>query len=158
MRGSDFDEGAFFRALAEAGPRAVLIGRRALIALGLPVLTADYDFWIHADDIEPFNAVASRFELHPNHEPGEARARGRYILENDEHVDVLVARARSTVDGRTLTFEELWTRRRVLPLGDSAEICVPSIDDLILTKLFAARARDLDDIQLLEALREEQQR
>ncbi len=45
MQGSDFDEGEFFRAISASGSRALLIGRRALIALGIPLLTADYDFW-----------------------------------------------------------------------------------------------------------------
>jgi hypothetical protein len=27
---------------------ALLIGRRALVALGIPVLTADYDFWLQS--------------------------------------------------------------------------------------------------------------
>ena len=50
MQASQFDEIAFFRAIANSGARALLIGRRALIALGLPVMTADYDYWIAADD------------------------------------------------------------------------------------------------------------
>jgi hypothetical protein len=40
---SRFDELAFFKALSGSGARALLIGRRALVLLGLPVLTADYD-------------------------------------------------------------------------------------------------------------------
>jgi hypothetical protein len=47
---SPLDELAFFRAIAESGARALLIGRRALVVLGLPVLTADYDYWIAIDD------------------------------------------------------------------------------------------------------------
>lgn len=43
MKGTDFDELAFFRAVAASGARALLIGRRALVVLGFPVLTADYD-------------------------------------------------------------------------------------------------------------------
>ena len=39
MQGSEFDEGEFFRAIAASGSRALLIGRRALVALGIPVLT-----------------------------------------------------------------------------------------------------------------------
>ena len=48
MRGSAFDEISFFSAIAASGARALLIGRRALVVLGLPVLTADYDFWLHS--------------------------------------------------------------------------------------------------------------
>jgi hypothetical protein len=46
MEGTEFDEIEFFRRIGESGARALLIGRRALVALGLPVLTADYDFSI----------------------------------------------------------------------------------------------------------------
>ena len=38
----------FFGAIDKSGARALLIGRRALIALGMPVLTADYDLWLSA--------------------------------------------------------------------------------------------------------------
>jgi hypothetical protein len=44
VQGTDFDEHAFFHGIAQSGARALLIGRRALVALGLPMLTADYDF------------------------------------------------------------------------------------------------------------------
>jgi hypothetical protein len=51
VRGGDFDELAFFQAIQRSDARAILIGRRVLVLLGLPVLTADYDFWIASDDI-----------------------------------------------------------------------------------------------------------
>lgn len=156
MQASSFDESEFFRAIDESGARAILIGRRALVALGVPVLTADYDFWIDPADVERFNDATARFDLCPNRTPDEARSAGRYVLENDEHVDVLVARSKSTVDGRSLDFEDAWIRRQVLEGGAGWSICVPCIDDLILTKLWAARARDLDDIQLLQSLKQEE--
>ena len=55
MEGYDFDEIDFFRRVAQSGARALLIGRRALVALGLPLLTADYEFWVHVDDAAAFN-------------------------------------------------------------------------------------------------------
>ena len=93
MRGGDFDELAFFQAIQQSGARALLIGRRALVLLGLPVLTADYDFWIAIDDIAAFNGAAAVVQLSPSIAPEAARRRGRYVLENDEHVDIIVARA-----------------------------------------------------------------
>jgi hypothetical protein len=36
-------------------------------------------------------------------------------------------------------------------------VAVPTLDDLILTKRFAARPKDLEHIRLLEALPEEDQ-
>ena len=155
MQGSEFDETEFFRAIQKSGARALLIGRRALVALGIPVLTADYDFWIHIDDIGRFNEAVGTSELLPTRTPDEARARGRYVLENDERVDVLVARSVPTTDGVRVAFDELWERRRILALTGDVEVTVPSLDDLILTKRLGGRPKDLEDIRLLEALRSE---
>jgi hypothetical protein len=99
MEASEFDERAFFEAIARSGARALLIGRRAMIALGVPALTADYDLWIHIDDIEALNAAVTLVGLYPDRDPTGARRTGRYVLENDEHVDVLVARASPTKPG-----------------------------------------------------------
>jgi len=43
MEPSTFDELEFFRAIQQSGARALLIGRRALVLLGLRMLTAEYD-------------------------------------------------------------------------------------------------------------------
>lgn len=153
MEPSLFDETAFFQAISRSGARALLIGRRALVLLGLPVLTADYDFWIAIDDIAAFNDVGKQFGLNPTRTPEDATRVGRYVLENDEHVDVLVARSVPTVDGPGLEFEGLWTRRRAVRLAD-VEVYVPSLDDLILTKQIAPRPKDLEDIRLLRILKE----
>jgi hypothetical protein len=158
VRAGDFDELAFFRAIASSGARALLIGRRALVVLGLPVLTADYDFWIHIDDIETFNGLAATFELAPTRTPEDARARGRYVLENDERVDVLVARAVPTVDGVRVAFDDLWSRRRTVSLSSDVSVPIPTTRDLILTKRFASRPKDLEDIRLLETLQREEAR
>jgi hypothetical protein len=55
----------------------------------------------------------------------------------------------------TVEFEQLWAHRREVLL-DGAAVAIPSIDDLILTKQFASRPKDLEDIRLLRLLREEQ--
>jgi hypothetical protein len=152
---SEFDETEMFRAIAASGARALLIGRRALVALGIPVLTADYDFWIHIDDIAAFNAAVESQGLHPTRTPEEARGRGRYVLENDERIDVLVARSVPTVDGVRVLFDDVWPRRQALDAAPGVTVAVPALDDLILTKRFGGRPKDLEDIRLLEALRKE---
>jgi hypothetical protein len=148
-----FDEEGFFASIMASAARALLIGRRAMIALGLPVLTGDYDFWIHIDDIVAFNDAVAPFDLYPGHTPDQARQQGRYVLENDEKVDVLVARVVPTVDGVRVAFDDIWPRRQRLTLCPGVEIIVPALDDLIATKRFGARPRDVDDIRLLEQLK-----
>lgn len=153
MEASEFEEGRFFAAIAASGARSLLIGRRAMIALGLPVMTRDYDFWLPADDAEAFNRAVAPLGLAPNRPPEEARKVGRYVLENDEHVDVLVARVVHTVEGQPVAFEDVWADRRELEVAPRVLIAVPSLDHLIATKRFGARARDADDIRMLEELR-----
>jgi hypothetical protein len=55
-----------------------------------------------------------------------------------------------------VAFDEVWARRRALGVAQDVEVAVPSLDDLILTKRFASRPKDLEDIRLLEALRLEE--
>lgn len=153
MEGSAFDEEGFFRALHESGARVLLIGRRALVLLGAPVLTADYDLWVHIDDIERLNAAVAPFDLFPNHPPDVARARGRYVLENDEHVDVLIARRQSTKDGEVVTFDDVWERRRSVLYKGVVVVALPNVDDLIRTKKWSMRQKDVSDIELLETLK-----
>lgn len=87
MESELIDESDLYRTVADSGARALLIGRRAMVVLGAPVGTWDYDFWVHPDDIEVFNAALAPLGLLPNRSPDEARRRGRYILEGDERVD-----------------------------------------------------------------------
>jgi hypothetical protein len=153
MQATEFDEEELFSAIARSGVRALLIGRRALVALGIPVLTADYDLWIHIDDIAALNAAVEPLELYPNRPPDEARRLGRYVLEGDEKVDVLVARQASTKDGVPLRFEDAWARRTTLAYTPRVPLVVPCLDDMILTKRWSLRPKDVDDIAMLEKLK-----
>jgi hypothetical protein len=154
MQAEEFDELGFFRAIADSGARALLIGRRAVILRGIPVSTTDYDFWLHIDDIALFNQALAAQDFTPNRPPEAARATGRYVLENSERVDVLVARSVSTIDGVQVQFEDVWLRRELVEVGDGVTLAIPCLDDMIATKKFAARSRDLDDVKMLELLRE----
>jgi hypothetical protein len=116
-------------------------------------MTADYDYWIATDDALALNEALRPLEMFPTRSPEEARRNGRYVIEGDEHVDVLVARAVGTTDGAMIAFDDVWQRRVYLPIAEGVSIAIPSIDDLISTKKFGARPRDADDIRWLEKLR-----
>jgi hypothetical protein len=57
-------------------------------------------------------------------------------------------------------FNEIGLAFELQPMQSPAEapatVALPSIDDLILTKQFGARPRDLEDIRLLTILKEQQ--
>src|SRR6185295_7506902 len=105
------------------------------------------------DDIEALNRAVEPLDLVPNRPADEARHVGRYVLENGEHIDVLVERAVSTKDGVRVSFEDVWSRREVLIYEANVRLAIPSIDDLILTKRWAMRDKDVADIRLLERLK-----
>lgn len=150
---SDSEHEALWHAVARSRTRALLIGRQALILLGAPVSTFDYDFWLHIDDAAAFNAALHPLGLWPSRTPEQARAVGRYVLENDLRVDVLVARAVPTQEGQRIHFDDVWARHRILEPTPGARVAVPSITDLISTKRFGARAKDAEDIAFLELLK-----
>ena len=152
MEGSEFTEARFFGAIAGSGARVLLIGRRAMVALGIPVLTADYNLWVAFDDVEKLNEALAPLDFVANRAPDEARSTGRYILENDEHVDVMVARAATTPTGKRLAFDDAWARRQTVTF-ETLEVAIPCIEDLVTTKRWSSREKDVRDIQLIEALR-----
>jgi len=148
VEGESFDESELFRAVAASGARSLLFGRQAVVALGAPVLTGDYDFWLAIDDIDKFNRALEPLGFSPTKTPEQARASGRYVLEGDTRIDVLIARAASSADGERLSFEDAWTRRQTLRAG-AVEVTLPSIPDLIRTKRWSSRPKDLEDIRFL---------
>lgn len=152
MEGSELDDETFFRTLQASGARALLIGRRALILLGAPVVTADYDLWLHIDDIETLNAAFASHAVFPNHTPADARARGRYVLENGERIDVMIARSKSAATGEALEFDTAWARRERVEVAPGVVATMPSISDLIITKRWAGRPKDIADLQFLQLL------
>lgn len=147
--GGEFYDEDFFKTVTASGARALLIGRRALVALGAPVMTADYDVWLHIDDIELLNDAFARLDHFPNYPPDIARQRGRYVLENGQHIDVMVARAKSATDAAGLTFDDAWAARQTLVIEGALTAHLPSIEHLIVTKRWASRPRDLVDIEWL---------
>ena len=100
-----------------------------------------------------FNGAVAQCDLSPTVEPAQARRGGRYVVENGEHVDVLVARSVTTFDGVAVAFDDVWARRRTVTLASDVDVQLPAVDDLILMKRFADRPRDLEDIRLLRILR-----
>lgn len=58
-------------------------------------------------------------------------------------------------DGVAVVFDDLWTRRQNAELVTGLEVVLPSLADLVATKRFTSRPKDLEDIRLLEILRKE---
>jgi hypothetical protein len=63
------------------------------------------------------------------------------VLENDERVDVHVARAVTAQTGEIVEFATLWTRRQTTELADGVRVNIPTIDDLIPDEAIRASAQ-----------------
>lgn len=153
LEGSLFDETGFFSSLTRNGIRFLLVGRQACVAYGLPVLTADYDIAVSRDQVSALVAIAAPFGLVA---PDDVDQRGFFTLENDEKIDIFCARSYSTTAGKTLVFDDMWSRRREIPLRPGgATVSVPHIRDLIAFKLIKPRKKDLEDVKALEIVAKE---
>lgn len=123
MENDILDETEIFACMGASRARFLLIGRKALVAYGAPVMTADYDVWLHIDDIEVFNGALLALDFAPNWDSAAARTRGRYVLEGSDQIDVHVARACSTPAGVVLGFEDAYARSISLGEGEGAVHC-----------------------------------
>jgi hypothetical protein len=75
------------------------------------------------------------------------------VLENGEHIDVLIARQLQAITGETLAFDDAWTRRERADL-QGVPVYLPALADLNVTTRVAPRPKDQEDIRLLEVLRD----
>lgn len=73
------------------------------------------------------------------------------MIANGERVDVLIAEQVSTVDGVHVVFDLVYERSVLVPVAGDVGVRVPDTADLISTKRFALRAKDIADIRLLES-------
>jgi hypothetical protein len=144
----------FLRKLHASEIRCLLVGRQAMVLLGAPVLSADYDFYMspEAEDLEAMLSLARDLDLEVS--PKNPSRRPFFSLLSDTlKLDFFRARRYSIPGGATFTFEEIFERRRVVPVDDFA-VYVPTVRDLIRTKMVRGLPKDQEDIKYLQALLE----
>lgn len=160
MTMSAFDPLRVLAALNAAGVRYVVIGAYAGRILGSPTVTRDLDI---CHDREPANLAALAGVL------GDLRARLRGV---DDDVPFILD-ARSLAAGDSFTFSTDAGNLDILatPAGtggydelartavesdlDGVRVLVADIDDLIRMKRAAGRPKDLIEVEVLGALRDE---
>lgn len=89
--------------------------------------------------------------MRPHLPKDKIRTHFKFRLENDFIVDVF--RARALGKGKKITFEEMFSRKKVLKGESGLELNLPSIDDLIALKKLRSEPKDLLDIPYLQALK-----
>lgn len=129
--------------------RYLIIGRRAVILYGGPVLTADNDLWIHpADKRKTLSLLLEKFGFELSHPPDTKRPIVTGFSGMKKY-DLFFQRSVRNMEGETIEFEECYknsTTKRDVDLS----FRIPSIDDLIrLKKIRKPNVKDEQDIEYL---------
>jgi hypothetical protein len=131
--------------------RCLIIGRRAVILYGGPVLTADHDLWIHPEDKKKTLFLLSEelgFEL--SHPPDTRRPIVTGFSGMKKY-DLFFQRSIRNLENETIDFEECY-KNSIIKEDPTEDISfrIPSIDDLIrLKKIRKPNIKDEQDIEYL---------
>ena len=134
--------------------RYLVIGRRAVILYGGPVLTADHDIWLHPEDEKKVLLLLSEkldFEL--SHPPDTKRPIVTGFSGMKKY-DLFFQRSVKNIENETIEFEDCYSNSVLKKdVREKVSFRIPSIDDLIrLKKIRKANVKDQQDIEyLLEA-------
>ncbi len=131
--------------------RYLIIGRRAVILYGAPVLTADHDLWIHPEDKKKTLLLLYEklgFELSHSIDTKRPIITG---FSGMKKYDLFFHRSIKNIEGETIEFEDCY-QKSVLKEDSREHISfrIPSIDDLIrLKKIRKPNVKDEQDIEYL---------
>ncbi len=131
--------------------RYLIIGRRAVILYGGPVLTADHDLWIHpGDKRQTLHFLLEELHFELSHPPETQRPIVTGFSGMKKY-DLFFQRSVRNIENETIEFEECY-RNSVLreELAEDLRFRIPSIDDLIrLKKIRKPNIKDEQDIEYL---------
>lgn len=154
-----FDLIRLLKLLAEQRIRYLLIGRWAVAQHGAPVVTADYDLWVHPSDRRRlFQLLETEFDA----ELPDQRLLNRPLVTvyiGPDKIDCFSPKKIINDEGEELVFDQVYARadQKRSP-KEKLVIRVPNIDDLIALKKFThndplKRARNLEDIRYLQTIK-----
>lgn len=131
--------------------RYLVIGRRAVILYGGPVLTADNDIWLHPKDKKNFLFLLSKnlnFELSHSPETEKPIVTG---FSGTKKYDFFFQRSVKNIENETIEFEDCYNNSVLMKdVRGKVSFRIPSIDDLIrLKKIRKANVKDHQDIEYL---------
>jgi len=150
-------EVSFFKLIRQLNRRKIrylIIGRRAVILYGGPVLTTDTDLWIHPEDKKTvLSLLLDELGLEISHPPDTKKP----IVSGFSGLrkfDLFFQRGIKNIENEMIEFEDCY-KNSILKEDPKEDISfrIPSIDDLIrLKKIREPNIKDEQDIEyLLEA-------
>jgi len=154
-----FDLIRLLKLLAQHRIRYLLIGRWAVAQHGAPVVTADYDLWVHPNDRQRFfRLLETTFDAElPDPAQWNRPLVTAYV--GPDKIDCFSPKKIVNDEGEELLFDRVYARAEIKKnLTEELSVRVPSIDDLIALKKFTQndplkQARNLEDIRYLETIK-----
>ncbi|MBW1705933.1 MAG: hypothetical protein JRJ86_12320 [Deltaproteobacteria bacterium] len=132
------------------GVKHLIIGRRAVVLYGAPVLTADYDFWIDSGDKTKVLTyfVNKGCDLSDS---GDSRKPIIQVYAGLTKIDLFFHKTVTNLEGELLEFVSCYENATVKEdPEEDVFFRIPSIDDLIRTKkIRKENVKDLQDIEYL---------
>jgi len=136
--------------------RYLIIGRRAVILYGGPVLTADHDLWIHpVDKKKALSILLEKFGFELSHPPDTKKPIVTGFSGMKKY-DFFFQKSVRNLENDTIEFEECYKNSTIKEdTAEDVSFRIPSIEDLIrLKKIRRPNVKDEQDIEyLLEAKR-----
>ena len=149
----------FFKLIRELNRKKIrylVIGRRAVILYGGPVLTADHDIWLHPEDKKKVLLLLSEnLDLELSDSPDTKRPIVTGFSGTKKY-DLFFQRSVKNIEDETIEFDDCYSNSVLKEdVREKVSFRIPSIDDLIrLKKIRKANGKDQQDIEyLLEAKR-----
>jgi hypothetical protein len=136
--------------LNRMGIKNLIIGRRAVVLYGAPVLTADYDFWIDSND----KAKALSYFVKKGCDLSYSEDSKKPIIQvyaGLMKIDLFFHKAITNLEGELIEFAPCYENATIKEDPEQDVFFrIPSIDDLIRTKkIRKENVKDLQDIEYL---------
>jgi len=138
LQSQDSPLGAFLKALREEKVNCILIGAMAAIEQGAPLMTVDYDFWVHLPERQYVRLLTI-----VQRQGGKIRARTLYELSDGTQVNAIFQ-----PDGLR-SFDAEWKISRWGEL-ESVPVKILPLRRVIASKRAANRDKDLAVLPILE--------
>ena len=132
------------------GIKYLIIGRRAVVLYGAPVLTADYDFWIDSNE----KAKVLSYFVNKGCSLSDSENSTKPIIQayaGPKKIDLFFHKAIRNLEGELIEFTSCY-KNATIKEDPEQDIffCIPSIDDLIKTKkIRQENVKDFQDIEYL---------
>ena len=130
--------------------RHLIIGRRAVILYGGPVLTGDNDIWIHRADREKALSLLIKLDFELSH-PVDTNRPIVTAFSGMRKYDLFFHKSARNLEDEDIEFEECYRNSTLIEdPSEGISFRVPSIDDLIrLKKIRKPNVKDEQDIEYL---------